>query len=81
MSHAVAQAPKLITLEAWLTATYGENGPSILTARRWCRDGNIWPAPEKHGRAYYLRPDARYIDPANPPADLIPSGRASPFRA
>jgi len=74
-------APKKITLEAWLDATYGEGAPAILTARRWCREGRIYPKPEKHGRAYYLAPDARYIDPANPPADLKPSGRPSPLRA
>lgn len=68
--------PKLVTLEAWLVATYGEEAPSILTARRWIREGRIYPKPEKHGRAYYLVPDARYVDPANPPQDLKPSGRA-----
>lgn len=72
--------PKYITLEAWVMLTYG-NAVSLKTARRWVHDGYIVPMPEKHGRAYYLRPDARYVDPANPPADLQPSGRSSPFRA
>lgn len=72
--------PKFITLEAWLRMTYGD-AVSLKTARRWISHGYILPAPEKHGRAYYLRPDARYVDPANPPADLQPSGRPSPFRA
>lgn len=76
-----AAATPMITLEEWLATAYGDSRPSILTARRWCRNGNIWPKPEKHGRAYYVRADARYIDPANPPADLKPSGRPSPFRA
>jgi hypothetical protein len=73
-------APRLITLEAWVLATYGK-ALSIATARRWVRDGFIYPVPEKHGRAYYLDPGARYVDPANPPADLKPSGAATPFRA
>lgn len=63
--------PKKITLEEWVLATYGDKRPSILTVRRWCREGRIWPAPEKHGRAYYVRTDARYINPANPPRDLV----------
>ncbi len=53
---------KLITLEAWASATYGEASPHINTLRRWARDSLIVPAPEKHGRTYYLRPDARYRD-------------------
>ena len=71
------QEPKQITLEEWLTARYGEKKPSILTARRWCRKGNIYPQPEKHGRQYYVRADARWIDPANPPDDLIRRGRST----
>jgi hypothetical protein len=76
-----SEKPKRVRLEEWLAATYGASAPSIFTARRWCRNGNIWPQPEKHGRAYYVSPDARYIDPANPPADLKASGRSSPLAA
>lgn len=72
--------PKNLRLEEWLERTYAEPRPSLLTARRWVRKGNIWPPAEKHGRAYYVRPDARYIDPANPPADLQPTGGRSPLR-
>jgi len=50
---------KLITLEAWLSATYAD-GPTIETARRWCRDGLIQPPARKHGRSYYVQEDARY---------------------
>lgn len=55
-------AAKLITLEAWAAATYGEASPHINTLRKWARDALIVPAPEKHGRTYYVRPDARYFD-------------------
>lgn len=55
-------AAKLITLEAWASATYGEASPHINTLRRWARDAMIVPAPEKHGRTYYVRPDAQYCD-------------------
>lgn len=54
--------PKLISLEHWLQAIYGEDAPTIDTARRWCRDGRIYPAPQKHGRSYFIAPDARYTD-------------------
>lgn len=54
-----ARQAKLITLEAWLSLTYAD-GPTIETARRWCRDGLIHPLPQKHGRTYYVSPEARY---------------------
>lgn len=73
------KAPPKIRLEQWLEHAYAEPRPSLLTARRWCREGKIWPKAEKHGRAYYVQPHARYIDPANPPADLQPSGHRSPL--
>lgn len=72
-------APRLLSVDAWIEATYGAGAPSVKTVRRWIRGGYIVPAPEKHGRAYYVRSDARYIDPANPPADLKPTGRAYPL--
>lgn len=55
-------AAKLITLEAWADATYGESSPHINTLRRWARDALIVPTPEKHGRTYYVSPGARYCD-------------------
>lgn len=55
-------AAKLITLEAWACATYGEAAPHMNTLRRWARDALIVPLPEKHGRTYYVRPDAHYSD-------------------
>ena len=59
-------AAKLITLEAWAVATYGEASPHINTLRRWARDALIVPAPEKHGRTYYVSPSARYCDYRSP---------------
>lgn len=52
---------KFITLEAWLELTYG-TAVSIGTGRRWCRENRITPKPEKHGRTYFVTPDARYTD-------------------
>ena len=57
---------KRITLSAWLSNVYGEDGPTINTARRWCKNGLIHPMPEKHGREYYLTPDARYVGKEGP---------------
>ena len=33
------------------------------TLQRWARGGNIYPAPEKHGREYRVQPGAIYIQP------------------
>lgn len=52
---------RLLTLEAWSRAEYGDGAPCIATLRRWVREDKILPPPEKHGRAYYVLPHARYI--------------------
>src|SRR4026209_282845 len=57
---------RLITLDAWRALKYGASGPPIGTIRRWAAAGKIHPVPEKQGRAYYVREDARYIDPSKP---------------
>ncbi|AUW39935.1 excisionase [Serratia liquefaciens] len=54
---------KLLTLEEWSEKTYESKQPSIKTLRRWARSGNIYPAPEKHGREYRVKPNAIYIQP------------------
>jgi hypothetical protein len=51
---------KRISLETWLVLTYGDDAPTLDTARRWAREGKIYPKPEKHGRAYFVVPEARY---------------------
>lgn len=68
---------KLITLEAWATATYGEGSPHINTLRRWARDSLIFPTPEKHGRTYYVSPNARYCDYRNQALITMPSPRGN----
>lgn len=69
---------KRVRLETWLAQTYGNDAPDIATARRWCRDGKIYPRPEKHGRAYYVHPEARYTDG---PLRLIDRVRADEAKA
>jgi hypothetical protein len=53
---------RLITLERWAELTYGDAAPHVNTLRRWAREVRIYPAPEKHGRTYYVRPEARYVE-------------------
>lgn len=55
---------KRISLDVWIVETYGDDphAPTIGTARRWARDGKISPTPEKHGRSYFVVPEARYTD-------------------
>lgn len=54
---------QLLTLEEWDEETYKSKPHSIKTLRRWARSGNIYPAPEKHGREYRVQPGAIYIKP------------------
>ena len=62
----------LLPLDAWAQATYGDHAPSIHTLRRWARDGHIFPAPEKHGRSYFVAPEARYASTgASPQRRLV----------
>lgn len=68
-------AAKLITLEAWAAATYGEDAPHINTLRRWARDALIVPTPEKHGRTYYVSPGARYCDYRSPVPISAPAAK------
>lgn len=72
-------APRLLSVEAWIEAIFGAGAPSVKTVRRWIREGYIFPAPNKLGRGYYMRSDARYVDPANPPADLKPTDHPYPL--
>lgn len=65
---------KLLTLEEWATEVYGKHPPALVTLRRWAREGRIHPTPEKHGRAYFVRADAQYVDTCRPGA--LPRGEA-----
>lgn len=53
-----------VTLEEWARPLY-KPAPSIKTLRRWARELRIFPLPEKHGRTYYVDPNARYTDNKN----------------
>jgi len=57
---------KLVPLDMWARARYGEHAPGVGTLRRWAREGKIFPVPKKHGRAYYVNEEARYVDYRDP---------------
>lgn len=70
---------KLMTLEEWAQANYA-TPPSQGTLWRWAREARIYPTPEKQGRSYYVRPDARYIDPSKPPPKPVAFAPTRPQR-
>lgn len=53
----------LVLLAEWAKQTYSGAVPCANTLRKWARDALIQPAPLRHGRAYYVDPDARYVPP------------------
>lgn len=55
--------PTLISLERWAEIHYGEEKPTSRTLQSWAREGKIRPKPMKHGRSYFVSPDATYVDP------------------
>ena len=57
---------KLITLETWAASIYGDRAPSIYTLRKWVKEAKIVPAPQKHGRTYFVPENARYINYNDP---------------
>ena len=68
---------KLMTLEEWAKENYAQP-PSTVTLQRWAREARIFPAPEKHGRSYFVRANARYVDPTKP--IKAPPPAATPVR-
>lgn len=56
------------TLPKWAAAQFGADAPSVQTLRRWCRDGKLFPIPEKNGRSYFIEETARYVGDYNDPA-------------
>ena len=62
---------KMITLKAWASLNF-DPVPSMNTVRKWARDGRLVPTPIKHGRSYYIVPDAQYA-----PVDKFPVPRGN----
>jgi len=59
-----------VTLDEWAVSNYA-TPPHRNTLQRWARHGCIYPPPKKEGRAYYVLPDAKYIDPTAPTSELV----------
>ncbi|MHC8396111.1 excisionase [Pseudomonas sp. LB3P93] len=51
-----------LTLAEWASDHF-RTPPSPNTLRKWAREGRITPAPIKHGRSYYVEPNAYYREP------------------
>ncbi|HFK4650116.1 TPA: excisionase [Serratia marcescens] len=54
-----------LTLLEWCAEAYPGKKPTLQTLQRWARNGNFYPAAEKHGREYRLAPGTIYIDPSD----------------
>ncbi|MBR8142096.1 hypothetical protein KDW55_29050 [Burkholderia sp. AU19243] len=67
--------PKLIPLQVWAMETFGAHAPHRHTLRNWVTNGKIRPVPVKVGRSYFIRPDARYVDPVAEEIQRMIDGR------
>jgi len=65
---------KHIHLDAWAETRYSPP-PSQWVLRKWCRQGEIYPAPERVGREWYVREDAQRL--SSQPASLVDRLRAA----
>jgi hypothetical protein len=57
----MSDGKKVLLLE-WGAAHFSP-APSLWTLRAMVRAGKIHPQPVKVGKAYYVDPDARVVDP------------------
>ena len=59
-----------ILISDWAARHYAP-APSQFVLRKWCRDGEIHPAPEKVGRDWYVDESARRIAVGSPRVSLV----------
>ena len=57
-----------LLLSEWAAKRYTP-APSLFTLRKWARNGEIWPAPEKVGWSWYVDESAQRIS-SSPDAGL-----------
>lgn len=57
--------PKYVSLETWAAAQY-DPVPSLWVLRKWRRDGEIHPPPQKVGKEWRVLETARRITGAEP---------------
>lgn len=53
---------RYVTLLKWAQLTYGDDAPCYKTLLEWAHAGKIQPKPEKHGRTFFVPPDAVYTN-------------------
>lgn len=53
--------PRYITLHEWAESMFSKV-PHTNTLLRWVHDGRIHPQPEKIGRLWRVKRDARYVN-------------------
>lgn len=56
---------KHIPVTAWAASRY-DPPPSLWVLRKWCREGEIYPPPEKVGKDWYVQENARRLSTAAP---------------
>lgn len=56
---------KLIPITTWAATRY-DPPPSAFVLRKWCRDGEIYPAPERVGREWRVMENAKRLTTAQP---------------
>jgi hypothetical protein len=52
---------RYVTLKEWAELMFSKI-PHKNTLLRWVRDGHIYPAPEKVGKSWQVKRDAKYVD-------------------
>ena len=63
-------AHKKIPATVWAAARY-DPPPSDWVLRKWCRNGEIYPAPEKVGKDWYVLENARRLTGDAPRVGLL----------
>lgn len=61
---------KKITLTAWAATIY-DPIPKDSVLARWRREGQIFPAPERVGREWYVEQNARRLVDGAPAVTLV----------
>lgn len=52
---------RYVTLQEWAELMFSKI-PHQNTLLRWVRDGHIYPQPEKVGKAWQVKRDAKYVN-------------------
>lgn len=64
-----------LLLTEWAAKQYSPT-PPLFTLRRWAREGEIWPAPERVGKHWYVDESATRIAHATGPTLIQRLARA-----